>query len=281
MKTTLLLAATSLTGLLSLTPAHAETLQSAKITARVNDVRVYQPQKSGRQAKVGDRVSGHTSVQTGRRSRTELTFQDRTITRLGANSTFSFRRGSRDIHLNRGSILLQVPKNAGGATIRTATVTAAITGTTLMMEYNVGKWVKLITLEGTVSLKLGEKGSKGGLFGGRKKVKVPAGKMIIMRPNGEIITRPVDVDLKKLLATSLLAGDSIFGPLSPEARRHIAAAVAAQERLKRKGLLTSENQIDRHPGSHAAEQGRTTRDIIPHHHRDQNEYYTGTIGINP
>ena len=149
MKTTILLAATSI---LTIVGTHAENLQSAKITTLTNDVRLYQSQKFGRQAKVGDRISGHTSVQTGRRSRTELTFQDKTITRLGANSTFSFRRGSRDINLNRGSILLQVPKSAGGATIRTATVTAAITGTTLMMEYNVGEWVKLITLEGNVSL---------------------------------------------------------------------------------------------------------------------------------
>ncbi|MBT8043322.1 MAG: FecR family protein [Verrucomicrobiae bacterium] len=260
MKTTLLLAA----GILTTIGADAETLQSAKVTTKVNDVRLYQPQKSGRQAKVGDRVSGHTSVQTGRRSRAELTFQDQTVTRLGANSTFSFRRGSRDINLNQGSILLQVPKSAGGATIRTATVTAAITGTTLMMEYNRSKWVKLITLEGTVALKLGDKGSKAGIFGGPRKVKVPAGKMIIMRPDGEIITKPVDVDLKRLLATSILAGNKTFGPLSAEARRHIAEAIGRQEKLKRKGILVSENQIERQPGSEVVIHRNTQRDIHQH-----------------
>lgn len=269
MKTTLLLAA----GLLTTVGAQAETLQSAKVTTKVNDVRLYQPQKSARPAKVGDRVSGHTSVQTGRRSRAELTFQDQTITRLGANSTFSFRRGSRDINLNSGSILLQVPKSAGGATIRTATVTAAITGTTLLMEYNVGKWVKLITLEGNVALKIGDKGSKGGIFEGPRKVKVPAGQMIIMRPDGEIITKPVDVDLKRLLATSILAGDKTFGPLSAEARRHIAVAVASQEKLKRKGILVSENQIERHPGSGATEHRNTVRDIHDHHEPHFEEEY--------
>ncbi|BDS06408.1 hypothetical protein NT6N_14480 [Oceaniferula spumae] len=239
----------------------AETLQSAKVTTRVNDVRLHQPDKS-RQAKLGDTVRGHTSVQTGRRSRAELTFQDRTVTRLGANSAFTFRKGSRDINLNQGSILLQVPKSAGGATIRTATVTAAITGTTILMEYNQGKWVKLITLEGTVSLNLGQKGGrKGGFFRRGQKVKVPAGKMIVMRPDGEIITRPVDVDLKRLLSTSLLAGNKVFGPLAPEAQRHIADAVAAQEKLKRRGILVSENQVDRHPGSRAISDRNTARDI--------------------
>lgn len=33
------------------------------------------------------------------------------------------------MEIKQGSFLLQVPKNAGGATIRTSTVTAAITGT--------------------------------------------------------------------------------------------------------------------------------------------------------
>lgn len=245
-------------------PAHAATLQSAKVTTRVNDVRIYQPDKSARQAKLGDQVRGHTSVQTGRRSRAELTFQDRTVTRLGASSTFSFRRGSRDINLNQGSILLQVPKNAGGATIRTATVTAAITGTTLMMEYNRGKWVKLITLEGTVSLTLPN-----------QRVKVPAGKMIVMRPDGKIITQPVDVDLKRIMRTSLLAGGKVFRPLSPEAQREIAHAVARQEKLKRSGVLVSENQVERHPGSRVSDHRNTTRDI-----RDttDREYFPDTGG---
>ena len=65
-------------GLLLPMGVHAETLQSAKVTTRINDVRLYQPKKSARQAQVGDSVQGHTSVQTGRRSRAELTFQDKT-----------------------------------------------------------------------------------------------------------------------------------------------------------------------------------------------------------
>lgn len=254
-----------------LATAAAESLQSAKVTTRVNDVRLHQPGKS-RQAKLGDTVRGHTSVHTGRRSRAELTFQDRTVTRLGANSAFTFRRGSRDINLNQGSILLQVPKSAGGATIRTATVTAAITGTTLMMEYNRGKWVKLITLEGTVSLKLPRKKGQGGFFRRAQKVKVPAGKMIVMRPDGEIITRPVDVDLKRLLRTSLLAGNKVFGPLSPEARREIAKAVAAQDKLKRQGVLVSENQIDRQPGSRVIADRDTARDIHDIQRRANDDY---------
>lgn len=269
MKTSLIIS----TAMLALASAgFAETLQSAKVTTRINDVRLYQPNKSARTAKVGDLVRGHTSVQTGRRSRAELTFQDKTVTRLGSNSTFSFRKGSRDINLNSGSILLQVPKNAGGATIRTATVTAAITGTTLMMEYNTGKWIKLITLEGTVALKLEGKGAKSGIFGGPQRVKVPAGKMIIMRPDGAIITKPVDVDLKRLLKTSLLAGNKIFSPLSAEAQREIAKAVAKQDRLKRRGVLVSENIVNRQPGSRVTDHRNTLRDVQDRPHTQEDDF---------
>ena len=140
-----------------------------------------------------------------------------------------------------------------------------------MMEYNEKKWVKLITLEGTVALKIDGKKSRGGVIGKSKKIKVPAGQMIIMRPDGEIITKPVDVDLKRLLATSILAGDKTFGPLSAEARRHIADAVADQEKLKSKGLLVGGNQIERHPGSRLTEHRNTVRDV--HEHSDN--YDTG------
>ena len=255
MKTILIITAF---GLLTPVWVQAESLQSAKVTTKINDVRIYQVNKAGRQAKLGDTVRGHTSVQTGRRSRAELTFQDNTMTRLGANSTFSFRQGSRDINLNSGSILLQVPKNAGGATIRTATITAAITGTTTLTEFNIGKWIKFITLEGTVYLYLNKKKN---ILGKPKRVKVPAGTMVIMRPNGEYIVRPVDVDLKRLLQTSLLAGTKIFRKLSPEAQREIAKAIAKQEELKRKGVLLSQNYINRHPGSGMVEHQNIQRDV--------------------
>ncbi len=238
--------------------AQAESLQSAKVTTKINDVRIYQTKQSGRQAKVGDTVSGHTSVQTGRRSRAELTFQDKTLTRIGANSTFSFRQGSRDINLNSGSILLQVPKNSGGATIRTATITAAITGTTILAEYNTGNWIKFITLEGTIYLNLN---TQKNIFGKPKKVKVPAGSMCIIRPGGEFINKPVDVDIKLLLKTSLLAGTKQFGKLPPEAQNEINKAIAKQDLLKSKGILLNQNSITRLTCSGATMHQNIQRDV--------------------
>jgi hypothetical protein len=208
--------------------AHADTLRTAKVSQAINQVTLYPEGSSARPAQTGDNITGSSSLQTGRRSRAEITFQDQTITRIGQNSVFSFRSGTRDLELQQGSVLLQVPKNAGGAQIRTATVTAAITGTTTMFEYEPHQWVKLITLEGCQKLFI--KGHK-------HPVLVPAGQMIIMNPDGRVIPQPVIVDIARLLATSVLAGKGTFGPLPPKALSLIAQSIDQQKKDKNNGIL--------------------------------------------
>ncbi len=217
-----------------LVPAAADSLRTANVTAAVNEVQVYPGSSAPHLASIGEKVSMPSSVQTGRRSRAELTFSDSTITRLGQNSVFSFREGGRNVELKQGSVLLQVPKDAGGATIRTATVTAAITGTTVMFEYSAGKWIKLITLEGTQKLSIN---------GSKKSVSVPAGKMIIMHPNATEIPEPLTIDIAKLIATSPLAGKGTFGPLPPLAREFIHQTIQDQLFAKRNGDLLPTHYI--------------------------------------
>jgi hypothetical protein len=101
-------------------------LKEARVTQVVNDVKLLPGQAAPRPAVVSDPVRAGTAVRTGTQSRSELTFTDLTITRLGANTIFSFNEGTREMTLTNGAILFQVPKGSGGATIRTAAVTAAI-----------------------------------------------------------------------------------------------------------------------------------------------------------
>lgn len=222
------------------TSVSADSLRSAKITQAIQDVKVYTGSSTGRAATVGESIDSSTSVTTGRRSRAELTFQDQTITRLGQNSVFSFRNSGREVELKQGSILLQVPKNAGGATIRTATVTAAITGTTSMFEYSPGQWVKLLTLEGTQKIYV--KGSK-------EPVLVPAGKMVIMHPDGRVVPAPITIDVAKIMASSALAGEDVFGPLPPSAKKLIDEIIEQQKEAKRKGVLLPTRQVITGSGS--------------------------------
>ena len=106
----------------------ADELKEAKVTQVIQDVRVVPSNASARPAAVNDHVRQGTAVQTGVQSRSELTFKDQTITRLGENTIFSVGEGSRTIDLGSGQFLLYVPKKAGSAKVKTGSVTAAITG---------------------------------------------------------------------------------------------------------------------------------------------------------
>src|SRR5262249_18315533 len=106
----------------------AEELKEAKVTQVIQDVRMLPSNTSPRPAAVNDNVQQGTAVQTGVQSRSELTFKDQTITRLGEKTIFSVGEGPRTIDLGSGQFLLCVPKKAGGAKVKAGAVTAAITG---------------------------------------------------------------------------------------------------------------------------------------------------------
>jgi len=107
---------------------NADQLREAKVTQIVQDVRVLQSNAAARPAAVNEDVHQGTAVKTGVQSRSELTFKDQTITRLGEKTTFSVGEGPRSIDIGSGQFLLYVPKKAGGAKVKTGPVTAAITG---------------------------------------------------------------------------------------------------------------------------------------------------------
>jgi FecR protein len=106
----------------------ADELKEAKVTQVIQDVRVLPSNASPRPAAVNDNVRQGTAVQTGVESRSELTFKDETITRLGEKTIFSVGEGPRTIDLGSGQFLLYAPKKAGGAKVKMGPVTAAITG---------------------------------------------------------------------------------------------------------------------------------------------------------
>ena len=107
---------------------NADEPKQAKVTQVIQDVRVVPSNASPRQAAVNDDVRQGTAVQTGSQSRSELTFKDQTITRLGEKSIFSVGEAPRTIDLGSGQFLLYAPKKAGGAKVKMGPVTAAITG---------------------------------------------------------------------------------------------------------------------------------------------------------
>ena len=100
----------------------------ARVTQVVQDVKVVPSGAAARPAAVNETVHKGSAVQTGTQSRSELTFQDQSITRLGEKTIFSVGGDARSIELGSGQFLLYVPKKAGGAKVKMGSVTAAITG---------------------------------------------------------------------------------------------------------------------------------------------------------
>ena len=108
--------------------ARAEKFTRAEVTKVINDVRLLTGAETSRPASRGAIVSGSTAVRTGQKSRTELQFPDESVVRLGSNSIFSFLQGKREVELQQGTLLMQVPKSLGRTQVKTAAISAAITG---------------------------------------------------------------------------------------------------------------------------------------------------------
>src|ERR1017187_6057021 len=106
--------------------AFAVQKKEARVTQVIKDVHLLPSGASPRPASVNDSVSTGTAVRTGIDSRTELTFTDQTLTRLGANSIFSFREGGKDFDLASGAMLISVPKESGTTKVKVGAATAEI-----------------------------------------------------------------------------------------------------------------------------------------------------------
>jgi hypothetical protein len=133
---------------------HAADLKQSKFTQVVNDVRIVSAANNSETPAVINAVFNMPDlVRTGAASRAELVAADDTITRVGANTVFSFDPANRTIDLQQGSLLFHSPKGMGGGTIRTSSATASVLGTTLIVTTTRSGGFKVIDLEGHVAIK--------------------------------------------------------------------------------------------------------------------------------
>ncbi|MDB4657405.1 FecR domain-containing protein, partial [Verrucomicrobiales bacterium] len=182
----------------------AADLSSAKLMEVVKDVRILPSGGNPISATVGASISGKTAVTTGRRSRAELEFNDRTLMRIGSSTTFSIA-GGRDVNLEKGALLLQTPDGQGnGVRIRAGGVTAAITGSMGLVSLSEPTdrkrkdselFFKFISIHGDMHLEL-----DGRVFD------LKPFQMLFLRldPTGKIIAEPIinTIDGSKLIKTS-------------------------------------------------------------------------------
>jgi hypothetical protein len=174
-----------------------------RLTQVIREVKLLSPDAPPRRAVLNENVRETTAVKTGTDSRAELTFGDLTITRLGANTLYRFKKSGREADLESGSILLRVPKDSGGGTVITSSFTAGSTGTTFIFESTRGGGARLTVLEGSARLTLAKHPEQARSIAAGQALEVPPGAIRIPEPKA--------VDLDRLMKTSpLIVG---FRPL--------------------------------------------------------------------
>lgn len=214
----------------------AESLKSAVVMQVYNDVRLTGDTNQERPATVQDKIEGRDMIRTGKKSRAELEFADKSIARLGSNTLFSFDPASRDMNIQRGSVLVHVPPGKSGARIATPAATAAITGDVVAMRVNGQGDTQVLALsrdaQGPIRVTLNKTGET--------QILQP-GQLLTIRPTDIRIAPPVSVSVEAFLRTSSLTTqetrtDRGFSSKLPEsAKMEIQQAQAIQQKEIQKG----------------------------------------------
>ena len=176
-------------------------------------------------AKVSEKISENSKVTTAAASMAELTFGDSSITRIGANSVFSFQSKERLVKLDKGTALIHATPGNGGATVDCGGVTAAVSGSTFMASRSATGGAVFVLLESSGSLK----------------VTTPGGQTAIILPGQAASTgtgpksgiQVFDVDVKKVMETTPLVGG--FKELPSQAE--INVVTEKQQAMIREGKI--------------------------------------------
>jgi hypothetical protein len=215
--------------------------KQARVTEVIHDVRLLAGQTAARPATVNDTVREGTAVRTGTDSRAELTFLDQTLTRLGANTVFSFGGAARTYDLGSGAILMSAPKETGTVKITTAVATCAVSGFTAILERHSNTWNKFILLHGNGTLTL--KGTPGG------PCRLQTGQMVVFPPHPTHCPPVLNIDISKLLNGKLVKG---FNRPLPELNIILADIENQHNEPPSGGLIDPTNQdvIDQAMNAH-------------------------------
>ena len=175
-------------------PLVAAPLTESTFTEIVNDVNTVSATGDATTAKSGDVLKAPQRVRTGPSSRAELTAPDKTITRVGANTVFSYADSGRTLNLEQGNVLFHAPKGLGGGTIKSGGAAAAVLGTSLIVSATTGGGFNVILLEGKGKVTLPNGNS----------VTLKAGQEVFVLPGGTEFSKVFTINLDKLVAGSQL-----------------------------------------------------------------------------
>ena len=170
--------------------------KQARLTEVIRDVHLLSAKAAARPATVNETVHEGNSVRTGTDSRAELLFLDQTLTRLGANTIFSFGAGARTYDLGSGAVLISAPKSAGAVKVTTAVATSAVSGFIAIWEGHTSNWNKVLVFEGDgyVALKKNPDDHR----------HIHSQQILIFRPNATVLPQPQDFNVCTAISNGLL-----------------------------------------------------------------------------
>jgi hypothetical protein len=168
----------------------------ARVTEVIHDVRLLNAQMAARPAAVNDPINEGSAVRTGNESRAELTFADQTITRLGANTVFSFGAAARTYDLGSGAILMTAPRDAGTVKISAGVANCAVSGFTGIWESHSKFWNKVLILEGNGDVWLKKNPNDHRHMHSRQ--------ILVFPPNANVLPQPQEFDVCKVINDGLL-----------------------------------------------------------------------------
>jgi hypothetical protein len=184
-------------------------------------------------AVLNDKLESNTKVGTGEKSMCELSFDDKSVTRIGENSEFSFIEQERLIKCGDGKFLVSKDPDTEPITVTAGGVTAAIAGSTVLFDVK-GGIAHIAVIETTKGVAVTDKDGK--------TVTLQSGEGISAAPSGMTSTQPRPVDVKEMTASSPLFTEQGLAPLANDAL--IKGVASAQESAKATAGMSFTSEIN-------------------------------------
>ena len=176
-------------------------------------------------AVLNDKIESNTQVGTGEQSMCELSLDDKSVTRIGANAIFSFTEKERLVKCDKGTFLVSKDPETETITVTTGSVTAAISGSTVVLDVK-DDATHIAVAETTTGVVVTDKNGKS--------MTLQSGEGISATPNGMTSSTPQSVDVKDLTSSSPLFTEKGLPPLANDAL--IKGVASAQETAKAQGI---------------------------------------------
>ena len=174
---------------------------------------------------LNDKIESNTQVGTGEQSMCELSLDDKSVTRIGANAIFSFTEKERLVKCDKGTFLVSKDPETETITVTTGSVTAAISGSTVVLDVK-DDATHIAVAETTKGVIVTDKNGKS--------ITLQSGEGISATSDGMTSSTPKSVDVKDLISSSPLFNEKGLAPLANDAL--IKGVASAQETAKSQGM---------------------------------------------